>query len=160
MSVWPRTGPLDVYEAKHLHVCSNVFSNNLTTCCSATSLQTGIAPSWWAVVFDLCGLFPTLLSVTKSKEHCLEGKRWALITGCCNRRQVVAAVGEVMIANGSIKGAKQGGKKIWPYEDKRGDSAKENKRSTQLIHKLSMWLAKSSWPGELQRRLFHGRCFF
>lgn len=63
-------------------------------------------------MFDLCGLFPTLLSVTKSKEHCLEGKRWALITGCCNRRQVVAAVGEVMIANGSINGAKQGGKKI------------------------------------------------
>lgn len=160
MSVWPITGPLDIYEAKHLHVCSNVFSNNLTTCCSATSLQTGIAPSWWAVVFDLCGLFPTLLSVTKSKEHCLEGKRWALITGCCNRRQVVAAVGEVMIANGSIKGAKQGEKKNWPYEDKRGDSAKENKRSTQLIHKLSIWLAKSSWPGELQHRLFHGRCFF
>lgn len=111
MSVCPITVPLDVYEAKHLHVCSNVFSNDLTTCCSATSLQMGIAPSWWAVVFDLCGLFPTLLSVTKSKEHCLEGKHWALITGCCNRRQVVAAVGEVMIANGSIKGAKQRGKK-------------------------------------------------
>lgn len=51
-------------------------------------------------------------------------------------------MGEVMIANGSIKGAKQGEKFF--YEDKRGDSAKENKRSTQLIHKLSIWLAKSS----------------